>query len=234
MVPHAREIAPSLAGVSLIDAKTALARLMQFENRMIDLSGLGLESTGQGRYRLSGQANYIAGDVDLREVWFPLAPGVLVPAWSLVVFTEGSADWYAVVDAQTGDVLWRKNMRNYASAHDARFRVYVQADGVTPAESPAPMAPSTVTPGSGTQAAGIAPMIVSMHAAMDAIASPNGWIDDCPGGRLYREPDPDPWQQCAGMSGSQRARERVRHRCQRRAGRQWPSHRKPRRQWPRP
>ncbi|MEZ5543857.1 MAG: hypothetical protein R3F10_01410 [Lysobacteraceae bacterium] len=182
MVPHARSIAPSLAGAQLIDAKTALARLMQFENRMIDLSGLQPVAGESGRARLVGEADYIAGEVDVREVWFPLAPGVLVPAWSLVVFTEGSADWYAVIDAQTGDVLWRKNMRNYASAHDARFRVYVQADGITPAESPAPLSPTTVTPGSGTQAAGIAPTIVNMHTAMNALASPNGWIDDCPGG----------------------------------------------------
>ncbi len=182
MVPHARSIAPSLAGAPLIDAKTALARLMQFENRMIDLSGLQSVAGEQGRARLVGEADYITGEVDVRDVWFPLAPGLLVPAWSLVVFTEGSADWYAVVDAQTGDVLWRKNMRDYASAHDARFRVYVQADGVTPAESPAPLSPTTVTPGSGTQAAAIAPTIVGMHAAMDAIASPNGWIEDCPAG----------------------------------------------------
>ena len=62
-----------------------------------------------------------------REILFPLGPGMLVPAWSLVTFTSGHEDWYSVVDAETGDVLWMKNIRNYASAHDARFRVYVQA-----------------------------------------------------------------------------------------------------------
>jgi uncharacterized repeat protein (TIGR01451 family) len=87
-----------------------------------------------------------------------------------------------VIDAETGDILWRKNMREYVSAHDARFRVYVQADGITPADSPAPASPNNVTPASGTQFPEIAPTIVSMHAAMDATASPNGWIDDCPGG----------------------------------------------------
>ncbi|MEP7084034.1 MAG: M36 family metallopeptidase, partial [Betaproteobacteria bacterium] len=84
--------------------------------------------------------------------------------------------------AETGDLLWRKNIRNYASAHDARFRVYVQADGTTPADSPAPQSPTLAVPGGGTQAAPIAPTIVGMHTAMDSGASPNGWIDDCPGG----------------------------------------------------
>src|SRR6185369_1926946 len=83
-------------------------------------------------------------------------------------------------DAQTGDLLWRKNIRNYVSAQDARFRVYVQADGITPADSPAPQSPNTAVPGAGTQSTEIAPTIVSMHTAYDPAASPNGWIDDCP------------------------------------------------------
>src|SRR4051794_1255034 len=87
-----------------------------------------------------------------------------------------------MVDAETGDLLWRKNIRDYASAQDARFRVYVQADGTTPADSPAPQSPNTVAPGSNMQFPEIAPTIVSMHVAYDPTASPNGWIDDCPVG----------------------------------------------------
>jgi uncharacterized repeat protein (TIGR01451 family) len=87
-----------------------------------------------------------------------------------------------VVDAETGALLWRKNIRNSASTQDARFRVYVQADGKTPADGPAPASPNAIAPGSGVQAAAIAPTIVNMQAAMDPVASPNGWIDDCPGG----------------------------------------------------
>ena len=131
---------------------------------------------------LAETSDAVAGPVTARQVLFPLEPGVLVPAWSLVVFTEGDHDWYGVVDAQNGALLWRKDIRAYASAHDARFRVYVQADGVTPADSPAPASPTTAVSGAGTQFPAIAPTIVSMHTAMDSVASPNGWIDDCPGG----------------------------------------------------
>lgn len=114
-------------------------------------------------------------------VYFPVAPGVLIPAWSEVIFGL-DGDWYVLVDARDGTLLWRKNIRDDASVHDARFRVYVQADGTTPADNPAPLSPTNLIPGSGTQAAAIAPTIVSMHTAMSATASPNGWIDDCPAG----------------------------------------------------
>lgn len=123
----------------------------------------------------------VKGPAHSKLVYFPVAPGVLVPAWSQTIFST-EADWYVVTDAREGTVLWRKNIRSDVSIHDARFRVYVQADGSTPADSPAPNSPSTALPGGGTQFAGIAPTIVSMLTVQDPVASPNGWIDDCPGG----------------------------------------------------
>lgn len=160
LFPHARRYAPTSDAAWRLSALDAVARL--------------LASTDES-------ADHVAGPTTAHQVLFPLRPGVLLPAWSLVVFTTGDHDWYAIVDAETGDVLWRKNIRQLDSNHDARFRVYVQADGVTPADSPAPASPNTVTPGSGTQFGEISPTIVSMHTAMDAAASPDGWIDDCPG-----------------------------------------------------
>jgi subtilisin-like proprotein convertase family protein len=120
----------------------------------------------------------VAGVVNSKLVYFPLAPGVLIPAWSQVAFTEGAADWYTLTDAQTGALLWRKNIRSDVSTQQARFSVYVQADGKTPADSPAPQSPNTVTPGSGTQLSEISRTIVNMLSVQDIVASPNGWIND--------------------------------------------------------
>src|SRR4029453_8798506 len=114
-------------------------------------------------------------------VYFPVAPGVLAPAYSQIVFSTNE-DWYVLVDARGGWLLWRKNIRSDVSTHDARFRVYVQADGTTPADTPAPQSPSAAAPGGNTQYPEIAPSIVSMFFAQNLTASPNGWIDDCPGG----------------------------------------------------
>ena len=123
----------------------------------------------------------VKGTVTSKLVYFPVAPGVLVPAWSQIIFGI-DADWYILTDAREGTVLWRKNIRSDASTHEARFRVFVQADGKTPADSPAPSSPTTAMPGGGTQFGEIMPSIVTMSTAQDILASPNGWIDDCPGG----------------------------------------------------
>jgi uncharacterized repeat protein (TIGR01451 family) len=164
----------------------------------------------------------IAGPVSSRLVYFPAAPGLLVPAWAQVIFTSGAADWYTLVDAGSGELLWRKNIRAdgdpggapagtsarasapaawfapgfahstsarsarpqparaglAASTQPARFSVYVQGDGKTPADSPAPQSPTSASPGAGTQPAEIARTIVSMQSVQDSTASPAGWIPD--------------------------------------------------------
>ena len=123
----------------------------------------------------------IKGDVTSKIVYFPAAPGVLIPAWSQTIFGK-DADYYALVDATDGTLLYRKNIRADASTQQARFRVYVQADGFTPADSPAPKSPTTAVAGAGTQYPGISPTIVNMLSVQNILASPNGWIDDCPAG----------------------------------------------------
>ncbi len=184
MVPHARSIAPDLKPVTLLQPADAVVRLLAADGKTANAASFTVTGQGVGgRIELTTtDSDYVAGPLVARQVLFPLAPGLLVPAWSLVVFTTGDQDWYAMIDAQTGDLLWRKGIRDYASAQDARFRVYVQADGITPADSPAPQSPNMVTPGSGTQFNPITPTIVSMHTAYDPVASQNGWIDDCPVG----------------------------------------------------
>jgi hypothetical protein len=181
MVPAARVFAPKAVTGGLTAAE-AVVRLLAAEGRAANAASFTEGATGAKGIELAEEDEYVAGPVTARPVLFPLAPGLLVRAWSLVVFTNGDADWYAMVDAESGAVLWRKNIRNSVSVHNARFRVYVQADGTTPADSTAPQSPNAAAPGAGTQFAEIAPTIVSMQTAMDATASPNGWIDDCPGG----------------------------------------------------
>ena len=120
----------------------------------------------------------ITGQVTSDLVYFPAAPGRLVPAWRQVTFTGGDSDWFTLVDAVTGTLLWRKDIREHVSTQQARFSVYVQADGVTPADSPAPQSPSTAVLGASTQFPEISRTTVSMLSAQDIAASPNGWIPD--------------------------------------------------------
>jgi subtilisin-like proprotein convertase family protein len=182
LIPNAAAGAPNID--SLMSAEEALSRAMKSIDITIDASSAAIASRNPNGTETEITANdpMITSNVVSKLVYFPIAPGILVPAWSQVTFTNGSGDYYTVVEASTGKLLWRKDIRANVSAHDARFRVYVQADGTTPADSPAPLSPTTATVGSNTQPPGIAPTIVSMHTAMNATASQNGWIDDCPGG----------------------------------------------------
>ncbi|MCM3871622.1 MAG: M36 family metallopeptidase [Pyrinomonadaceae bacterium] len=184
IIPNASATAPAPNLGELMSAPEALVMAMASVNIPMDAARATSTNTNVTGTETEVVANSdgIAGNVTSRLVYFPVAPGVLALAWSQVTFTNGPDDWYTLVDAKTGRLLWRKNIRANVSTHDARFRVFVQADGTTPADSPAPLSPTNVTVGSGTQPPGIAPTIVSMFTAMSSLASPNGWIDDCPGG----------------------------------------------------
>ncbi len=177
LVPAGASIPPLTPAVSASDA---LVEAMRTVGISVDAAGSRTEGTNpQGtRTEVVTSNEQIAGRVPSELVYFPAAPGQLVPAWRQITFTTGEGDWYTLVDAVTGTVLWRKNMREHVSTQEARFNVYVQADGVTPADNPAPHSPTTVTPGSGMQFPEIARTTVNMSVAQDIAASPNGWIDD--------------------------------------------------------
>ncbi len=165
---------------NLISASSALVSAMGSAGIALQTAQVH-ESPGLGAASNAGSVTVddaqINGDVNSTLVYFPLVPGTLIPAWQQVTFTHGDADFVTVVDATTGAVLWRKNIRSHASTQDARFSVYVQGDGVTPT-SPAPHAPTLQAPGAATQYPAIARTTVSMFAAQNLTASPNGWITD--------------------------------------------------------
>ena len=137
---------------------------------------VGAAADGREAEILPGVAE-VRRTVKTRLVHFPLAPGVLTPAWSQVLFVEGPEDWYILVDARTGDLLYRKNIQASASTQQARFSVYTQGSG-RPADSPAPASPNSVAPGAGTQFPELSRTIESMLSIQDPSASPDGWIPD--------------------------------------------------------
>ncbi len=163
-----------------VSAQKALMSAMASVDVTVDPARMTLANTKLGGSKTEVLANHpqISGNVPSELVYFPIAPGVLVPAWSQVTMTKGEGDWYTLVDANTGTLLWRKNIRAHVSTEQARFSVYVQADGKTPADSPSPLSPTTVTTGSGTQPSEITRTIVSMLTVQNSTASPNGWITD--------------------------------------------------------
>jgi subtilisin-like proprotein convertase family protein len=165
---------------NLISPSEALASALSTVRLSLDSAKMTFSKVDQSGTKalVSPNLNAIQGDVQSKLVYFPAAPGILVPAWSQLTFTNKDHDWYTLVDARTGMLLWRKNIRADASTQQARFSVYVQSDGSTPSDSPAPHSPTAVTPGSGTQFPEISRTTVSMLTVQDATASPDGWIPD--------------------------------------------------------
>jgi len=163
-----------------LTAPQALAKAMQTVGIPLDATRMAVTGTNAA----GTVTQVVANDPKIKDkvpsdlVYFPAGPGVLVPAWRQIAYTRNNADWYTVTDATTGAVLWRKNIRAHVSTQEARFSVYVQADGTTPAESPAPHSPTLVAPGDGTQFPEIARAIVNMSVAQNTTFSPDGWIPD--------------------------------------------------------
>ncbi len=161
-----------------LSASQAFLKAMGPVGIALDPARVSVQTDPSGKVRVLVNDKRISGSVASDLVYFPAAPGVLVLCWRQIAFTSTGHDWYTLVDATSGAPLWRKDIRAHASTQEARFSVYVQADGTTPATSPAPDEPSTVTPGSGTQFPAISRTTVNMSTAQNLAFSPNGWIPD--------------------------------------------------------
>lgn len=179
VVPFATARASAIE--NLISPQEALVKTMATVDIALDADAMNLTDSKTDKFeaKIKVDDRQITGQVDSKIVYFPVAPGIIIPAWSQTIWSK-DADYYALVDATDGTLLFRKNIRSGQSTQQARFRVYVQTDGITPADNPAPQSPSTMT--AGFQPPSIAPTIVNMLTAQNITASPNGWIDDCPGG----------------------------------------------------
>ncbi|MBX3291015.1 MAG: M36 family metallopeptidase [Acidobacteria bacterium] len=85
-----------------------------------------------------------------QKVYFPTEPGVAVPAWLVLIWQPVDA-YYVVVDANSGMMLWRKNITEHQSQL-ATYNVYANPNAmINLAESPAPLTPGPVDPNTGTQ-----------------------------------------------------------------------------------
>lgn len=109
--------------------------------------------------------------IDTRLVYFPLTPDVVRLAYEVMISARGSSDVYELtVDAQSGEVLSRRNLTWYgAGTESATYRVYTS-------DSPAPLTPGPNAP-DGSQGVEVSRDLVTTI-SLDAVASPEGWIPD--------------------------------------------------------
>ncbi len=112
------------------------------------------------------------------KMYFPIEPGVARTAWRVLIWKPTNA-YYVIVDAETGALLWRKNI-SADQTQSATYNVYTNpANMLNVANNPAPIVPGLNTPNTGTQGA----LISRSNVALTGNEAPNtfnnlGWITD--------------------------------------------------------
>jgi len=115
----------------------------------------------------------LKGEVYAELVWLPLNRASLRLCWQVILVSKARTEMYLVlVDAQTGNVLLRRNQTCYqvsTNAVPAGYRVFVH-------ESPTPFSPGWSYP-SSEQPPVVARVLVTNVVSFSATASPWGWLD---------------------------------------------------------
>jgi hypothetical protein len=112
------------------------------------------------------------------KMYFPTEPGVAVPAWRVLIWEPVNA-YYVIVDANSGTLLWRKNLTN-DQTQPATYQVYTNSNAmINSADNPAPLTPGPVTPVGGIQGTIISRSNVTrIGNEAPYTFNNNGWVTD--------------------------------------------------------
>ncbi len=111
------------------------------------------------------------------KMYFPIEPGVAVPAWRVLIWQPLNA-YYIIVDTE-GRMLWRKNTTE-DQTQSATYQVYNNPTAYMKAhDSPAPLSPGPPSPATGTQGSVLMRSNVSLIGNEGPISfNTNGWMTD--------------------------------------------------------
>ncbi len=112
------------------------------------------------------------------KIYFPIEPGIAVPAWRVLIWQPLRA-YNVIVDAATGELLWRKNMTE-DQTQQSTFEVYTNSNAmINVADSPAPASPTIFNPGDGSQGLPLPRAnVVRIGNEAPYNFNNNGWIND--------------------------------------------------------
>ena len=111
------------------------------------------------------------------KMYFPTEPGVAVPAWRVLIWQPADT-YYVIVDANSGEMLWRKNITE-DQAQAATYDVYRNSNAyIDVADNPAPLTPGPTSP-NGAQGSIISRGSLTLigNEGTNSFNS-NGWITD--------------------------------------------------------
>jgi Zn-dependent metalloprotease len=155
MIRVINNLAPGLDYSSLstdfgnpLDAVRAAAGHINADAGKLDLRQNNAASTDLKT--IFGEGDWATG---AEKMYFPTEPGVAVPAWRVNIWLPVNA-YYVIVDAQSGTMLWRKNVTE-DQTQSATYNVYTNSNAmINVADNPFPQSPGPVTP-NGAQGAAI-------------------------------------------------------------------------------
>ena len=156
-----------------VDAVKAAARHLNYELKQVDVTANAAESTDL-------KVKFGTGDwaTTAEKMYFPTEPGVARAAWRVLIWQPVNA-YYVIVDAETGTMLWRKNVTE-DQTQSATYNVYTNPSAaVNSADNPAPLTPGPTDPTTGTQGTIITRNNVTLIGNEAPNATNNlGWITD--------------------------------------------------------
>ncbi len=111
------------------------------------------------------------------KMYFPVEPAVAIPAWRVLIWQPVNA-YYVIVDAQTGTMLWRKNLTE-DQTQPATYSVYANPNAmINLAHSPFPLSPGPLSP-NGSQGLPVSRTIVTRIGNEPPYTFNNlGWVPD--------------------------------------------------------
>ncbi len=156
-----------------LDAVTTAAKHTNHELRAEDVTRNDAESTDL-------RVVFGGGDwaTTAEKMYFPTEPGVAVPSWRVLIWRPVNA-YYVIVDAQSGVVLWHKNISD-DQTQAATYQIYGNSNAyINAADHAAPLSPGPNDPGLGTQGALLTRTNVTLIGNEGANSfNNNGWVTD--------------------------------------------------------
>lgn len=146
----------------------AVARAAASIGVTVSAESLSLKSSSPDERTFVFEPGLFAGETKVEVQYFPLESGIAVLAYSMVLWQDVSA-YYILVDAETGQLLFRKNI----TENQTEPATYVIYDD----RNPAPLTPSTAFPGTGLQGLGI-PRVALTRISELPLFDNLGWMTD--------------------------------------------------------
>lgn len=138
-------VAPGLDGADkdFGNPESAIINAASHIGRTISTNELSRLASSSEKLRFASPT--FSDPIESEKFYFPIGGGTVRAAWRVLFWTDES-DYYVLVDASDGTLLWRKNITERQTA-PATYNVYGNATSLLKtADSPSPFSPGCTTP----------------------------------------------------------------------------------------